>query len=175
VTKRSARARRDDERRAKITTHSDATSARPTDLVDRQFAATRPNQLWVADFTYVATWRGFVILLAVLTLIFLLVVVTLQPFAYLRRDGDSNPRVDMIALVEGAERQKTPNEIALNIDGRDQRADRGWDQAHEQGAWIGWSSTTCSPRQAALSKRLETSTRCLMMRPRSPRPTSVWP
>jgi transposase InsO family protein len=30
------------------------------DLVDRRFAATRPNQLWVSDFTYVATWRGFV-------------------------------------------------------------------------------------------------------------------
>ena len=35
-------------------------AARPTDLVDRHFTATRPNQLWVADFTYVATWRGFV-------------------------------------------------------------------------------------------------------------------
>ena len=33
---------------------------RPADLVDRRFVATRPNQLWVADFTYVATWRGFV-------------------------------------------------------------------------------------------------------------------
>ena len=33
---------------------------RPADLVERQFVATRPNQLWVADFTYVATWRGFV-------------------------------------------------------------------------------------------------------------------
>jgi len=28
--------------------------------VERQFTATRPNQLWVSDFTYVATWRGFV-------------------------------------------------------------------------------------------------------------------
>jgi transposase InsO family protein len=28
--------------------------------VDRQFVATRPNQLWVSDFTYVATWSGFV-------------------------------------------------------------------------------------------------------------------
>ena len=33
---------------------------RPADLVERRFTATRPNQLWVADFTYVATWRGFV-------------------------------------------------------------------------------------------------------------------
>jgi putative transposase len=43
-----------------VTTHADAAAARPTDLVDRRFTATRPNQLWVADFTYVATWRGFV-------------------------------------------------------------------------------------------------------------------
>ena len=33
---------------------------RRPDLVDRNFTATRPNQLWVSDFTYVATWRGFV-------------------------------------------------------------------------------------------------------------------
>jgi transposase InsO family protein len=44
----------------KTTTQSDLAASRPTDLVDRQFTATRPNQLWVADFTYVATWRGFV-------------------------------------------------------------------------------------------------------------------
>ena len=40
------------------TTHADQASARPPDLVDRQFTATRPNQLWVSDFTYVATWGG---------------------------------------------------------------------------------------------------------------------
>jgi transposase InsO family protein len=43
-----------------ITTQADPVAARPTDLVDRHFTATRPNQLWVADLTYVATWRGFV-------------------------------------------------------------------------------------------------------------------
>lgn len=32
---------------------------RPRDLVERNFTATRPNQLWVADLTYIATWRGF--------------------------------------------------------------------------------------------------------------------
>jgi putative transposase len=44
----------------KITTQADPAATQPGDLVDRQFVATRPNQLWVADFTYVATWRGFV-------------------------------------------------------------------------------------------------------------------
>jgi transposase InsO family protein len=44
----------------KITTQSQPALGRPTDLVDRTFEATRPNQLWVADFTYVATWAGFV-------------------------------------------------------------------------------------------------------------------
>ena len=42
------------------TTQSQAALDRPRDLVDRQFQATRPNQLWVSDFTYVATWAGFV-------------------------------------------------------------------------------------------------------------------
>jgi putative transposase len=41
------------------TTVTDESSSRPLDLVDRDFNATRPNQLWVSDFTYVATWRGF--------------------------------------------------------------------------------------------------------------------
>jgi putative transposase len=43
----------------KTTTPADS-SARPADLVERDFSATRPNQLWVADLTYVATWSGFV-------------------------------------------------------------------------------------------------------------------
>jgi transposase InsO family protein len=42
------------------TTVSDDTAARPPDLVNRQFVASRPNQLWVSDLTYVATWQGFV-------------------------------------------------------------------------------------------------------------------
>jgi transposase InsO family protein len=42
------------------TTTPAPSAARPTDLVERNFSATRPNQLWVADLTYVATWSGFV-------------------------------------------------------------------------------------------------------------------
>jgi putative transposase len=44
----------------RITTKSDDTAQRPADLVRRDFTATRPNALWVADFTYVATWAGIV-------------------------------------------------------------------------------------------------------------------
>ena len=42
------------------TTVADDALVQPADLVKRAFTATRPNQLWVADLTYVATWRGFV-------------------------------------------------------------------------------------------------------------------
>jgi putative transposase len=45
--------------RAWIPTTQASETPRPRDLVDRQFVATRPNQLWVSDFTYVATWSGF--------------------------------------------------------------------------------------------------------------------
>jgi transposase InsO family protein len=44
----------------KKTTIADESAARPADLVNRNFTATRPNELWVADLTYVATWLGFV-------------------------------------------------------------------------------------------------------------------
>ena len=40
------------------TTRADPLAVRPPDLVDRVFRADRPNQLWVVDFTYVATWSG---------------------------------------------------------------------------------------------------------------------
>jgi putative transposase len=42
------------------TTISNAATPCPPDHVNRQFKAPRPNVLWVSDFTYVATWAGFV-------------------------------------------------------------------------------------------------------------------
>ena len=41
------------------TTRSGKERCTADDLVNRQFVAEKPNQLWVADFTYVATWQGF--------------------------------------------------------------------------------------------------------------------
>src|SRR6201997_2969736 len=43
----------------KTTTRAKA-APRPLDPVNRQFKAPRPNVLWLSDFTYVATWQGFV-------------------------------------------------------------------------------------------------------------------
>lgn len=42
------------------TTIPDELAERPMDHVCRQFTAERPNQLWVADFTYISTWSGMV-------------------------------------------------------------------------------------------------------------------
>ncbi len=47
-------------KRRPITTVGGANDERPLDLVNREFVASRPNQLWIADFTYVPTWIGFV-------------------------------------------------------------------------------------------------------------------
>lgn len=41
------------------TTVPDSSAPCPLDLVNRQFKADRPNQLWVSDFTYVSTWQGW--------------------------------------------------------------------------------------------------------------------
>lgn len=46
-------------RRTRTTVPADV-AEHPADLVERDFTADRPNQLWVSDLTYVATWRGFV-------------------------------------------------------------------------------------------------------------------
>jgi transposase InsO family protein len=42
------------------TTVPNSTERQPLDLVQREFQACAPNQLWVSDFTYVSTWTGFV-------------------------------------------------------------------------------------------------------------------
>jgi len=44
----------------RFTTKSDPTAVRAPDLVNRNFTASRPDALWVADFTYCSTWSGIV-------------------------------------------------------------------------------------------------------------------
>jgi len=45
--------------KTKFTTRRDDKAARPPDLVERDFSASAPNRLWLADLTYVRTWAGF--------------------------------------------------------------------------------------------------------------------
>ena len=69
------------------TTIPDTSASRPPDLVDRDFTATRPNELWVADFTYVATWRGFVYVAFVID-VFSRMIVGWR--------ADNSPRTDLV-------------------------------------------------------------------------------
>ncbi|QPS11415.1 IS3 family transposase [Delftia acidovorans] len=49
-----------------VTTRRDKRDSPANDLVQRQFKASDPNQLWVADMTYVPTWTGFLYLAVVI-------------------------------------------------------------------------------------------------------------
>jgi putative transposase len=53
-------------RRKKYRSSRDKDARPAPDLVERDFTATAPNQLWVADITYVPTWAGFLYLAVVL-------------------------------------------------------------------------------------------------------------
>lgn len=48
-----------------VTTQRDSRQRPEPDLVKREFVASRPNQLWVADMTYIPTWAGFLYLAVV--------------------------------------------------------------------------------------------------------------
>jgi putative transposase len=52
-------------RKSTFTTRRNPRARAAPDLVDRAFTATGPNQLWVADITYVPTWTGFLYLAVV--------------------------------------------------------------------------------------------------------------
>ena len=49
-----------------VTTQRDASHPKAPDLVKREFVAQAPNQLWVADMTYIPTWVGFIYLAVVI-------------------------------------------------------------------------------------------------------------
>src|SRR5215218_446986 len=82
------------------TTQSQPALDRPRDLVDRTFAAARPNQLWVADFTYVATWAGFVYVAFVID-VFARRIVGWRVSASLRTDFVLDPLEQAIHAAAG--------------------------------------------------------------------------
>jgi len=67
------------------TTIPDPAAPKPPDLVKRAFVATRPNQLWVSDITYVRTWEGWAYV-AFVTDVFSRRIVGWQLASHLRTD-----------------------------------------------------------------------------------------
>jgi len=85
----------------------------PLDKVQRQFEAARPNQLWVADFTYVATWRGFV---------YVAFVVDVFSRRIVGWRASSSPRTD---LALDALEQAVYDRSCQGLDGLIHHSDRG--------------------------------------------------
>ena len=71
--------------RRQFTTHADKTADRPPDLVKRDFTATAPNELWLADITYCSTWQGWLYVAFILD-VYARVIVGWQIATHMRTD-----------------------------------------------------------------------------------------
>jgi transposase InsO family protein len=85
-----------------FTTRPDPAGERPTDLVDRDFTADAPRQLWVADVTYVRTWAGFAYV-AFVTDVFSRRIVGFNVAATLKADILPLQALDMAAFAAGGD------------------------------------------------------------------------
>ena len=99
-------------RRFVVTTKRSATEGAAPDLVERNFTATAPNELWVADITYVPTWAGFLFLATVLD-------------AFSRRIVGWEMATDLktelvLDALEMALEQRRPDEVVHHSDHRSQ-------------------------------------------------------
>ena len=94
------------------TTISDKSAPCPLDHVNRQFRAPRPNVLWVSDFTYVASWTGFVCVAFVID-------------AYARRSGLAGRRTAHAGFVLDALEQALHNRRPVHRSGLVHHSDRG--------------------------------------------------
>jgi putative transposase len=99
----------------RTTIAADSPGSRPADLVDRQFVASAPNRLWVADLTYVRTWSGFVYV-AFITDVFSRRIVGWQASRSLRTD---------LALHALEQAIWERNRAGADLDGLVHHSDRG--------------------------------------------------
>lgn len=90
------------------TTERDATASAAADLVQREFSASGPNRLWVADITYVPTWEGF-LYLAVILDVWSRRIVGWAMAAHLRTEL-------VLEALEMALRQRCPDEVIHHSD-----------------------------------------------------------
>ena len=95
-------------RRRVITTQRSGSARRADDLVDRTFAGDGPNQLWVADITYVPTWAGF-LYLAVVMDVWSRKIVGLSMASHLRKEL-------VLAALNMAIEQRRPHDVIHHSD-----------------------------------------------------------
>jgi putative transposase len=130
------------------TTISDKAAPCPLDHVNRQFKAPRPNVLWLSDFTYVATWTGFVYVAFVID-------------AYARRIvGWRASRTAHASFVLDALEQALHDRRPVHRGGLVHHSDRG-SQLSTPSAWL-----------KQVSSRLSASSEIPMTMP-SPKPSTV--
>jgi putative transposase len=90
------------------TTTRDAQRRGAADLVERNFVAKAPNQLWVADITYIPTWAGFLYLAIVLD-VFSRRIVGWSMAVHLRSEL-------VLEALEMAFAQRSPNQVVHHSD-----------------------------------------------------------
>jgi transposase InsO family protein len=136
----------------RITTVADERAARPPDLVERTFTATRPNQLWVADLTYVATWVGFVYVAFVID-VFSRAVVGWRVSSSLRSD------LALDALEQALHARPRDGRLVHHGDRGSQYLSIRYTERLAEAAWSNrWAAsatrtTTRSPRRSSASTR----------------------
>jgi putative transposase len=165
------------------TTVPDTAAPHPADLVERRFVATRPNQLWVADLTYVATWSGFVYAAFIIDA-YSRFIVGWQTSTSLRTDLALDAlemaiwrrRGDLEGLVHHSDRgvQGGFNRSSQHLDGEELRWDRaGVDELIVPGVlrcvprvvllWVGASTSSASGKRslaACRARRLASLPEC---------------
>jgi putative transposase len=94
-------------KKKRTTIPDEAAIERARDLLQRDFTATRPNQKWVADLTYLRTWNGFVYLAFILDC-YSRVIVGWQLATHLRTDLV----LDALEMANGLRRARTGTDRA---------------------------------------------------------------
>ena len=97
-------------RKPRTTRPDEAVADQACDLVNRDFTAERPNELWVADFTYVRTWQGFSYLAFILD-VYSRMIVGWQLATHMRSDLV----VDALEMAAGL-RQPAAGELVAHTD-----------------------------------------------------------
>jgi putative transposase len=97
-------------KKRRTTTPDETARDRARDLVKRDFTATRPNELWVADLTYVRTWQGYAYLAFVLD-VYARMLVGWQLATHMR----SGLVVDALEMAVGL-RQPLPGGLVAHTD-----------------------------------------------------------